>query len=69
VVTVILWLLYQQAKKPPVFIGMVKPLQARKYKSAKPETCYIVFTFVAWTVSELQSSKFITQHLLRLIAI
>jgi hypothetical protein len=50
------------SKKPPVVIGMEKPLQARKFKSAKLvekplqarkfksaklETCYIVFTFVA----------------------
>jgi hypothetical protein len=38
-------------KKPPVFIGVFKLLRARKFKSAKPETCYIVFTIVAWTVS------------------
>jgi len=39
------------SKKPPIFIGMEKPLQGRKFKSAKLETSYIVFTFVAWTVS------------------
>jgi hypothetical protein len=54
-VTVILWLLYQQAKSLQYSLDWKNPYRLEKFKSAKPETWYIVFTLVAWTVSELQS--------------
>lgn len=42
---------FTNSKQPLVFIGVYQLLKTAKFKNAKPETCYIVFTFVAWTVS------------------